>query len=141
MEMKLKELFEEKLGEARKHSEETRRKISEANKGRNHSDETKMKISKANTGKRHSQKTRRKMSILSRGKNNPMSKYTLWDNEKCSYNKVNQRDPSKPYRSFITKYNSKPIPIGNNLDFLTCEIIHDLIDEEVKKNVIKRTDG
>lgn len=129
--MKLKELFEEKI--SRKHSEETRRKMSEAHKGRKHSLETKMKISKANKGRKHSQKTRRKMSILSRGKNNSMSKYTIWDNEKCCYNKTNQRDDSKPYRCFITKYNSKPIPIGNNLDFLTCEIIHDLIDEEVKK--------
>lgn len=131
--MKLKELFEEKLAEAgTKHSEETRRKMRESHIGMQHSLETKMKISKANKGRKHSSETKRKMSILSKGKNNPMSKYTLWDNEKVCYNKLNQRDPSKPYRCFITKYNGKSIPIGLNLDFLSCEVIYDLISDALK---------
>ena len=43
-----------------KHSDETRNKMSEANKGKHHSDETKKKMSEANKGKHHSDETRKK---------------------------------------------------------------------------------
>jgi group I intron endonuclease len=49
-------------------SEETRRKISEANKGRTISEETKNKISIKNTGKTHSLETREKLSKANKGK-------------------------------------------------------------------------
>ena len=55
-------------------SEEHRRKLSIASKGnqtfkgKKHSEETKMKISKANKGKKHSEETKRKMSLLKLGK-------------------------------------------------------------------------
>lgn len=45
-----------------KHSEETRRKISELGKGKIISEETRRKISEAKKGKTHSEETRRKIS-------------------------------------------------------------------------------
>jgi|WetSurSiteA1Bulk_404760.scaffolds.fasta_scaffold11826_2 group I intron endonuclease len=49
------------------HSEETKRKISEINKGRKHSEETKKKMSESHKGKKLSEETIKKLS----GKNNP----------------------------------------------------------------------
>lgn len=37
----------------------------------------------------------------------------------------------RPRRVFILKYNTKLIRIGGFLDFITCELLHDLIDKEV----------
>lgn len=50
------------------HSEETKRKISEANKGRVVSEETKKKIGVANRGRRHSDEARRKISLAGLGR-------------------------------------------------------------------------
>ena len=52
-------------------SEETKKKISEANKGKTFSPETKKKISEANKGRKHSEETRRKNSEAKKGKNHP----------------------------------------------------------------------
>ena len=71
---------EGKLGS--NHTEETKRKISESNKGKNHhrygkdnpsfgktrSEETKKKISEAHKGKKHTEETKKKMSIAKKGK-------------------------------------------------------------------------
>ena len=57
-----------KMSEARKGkkpyemTEETRKKISEAKKGKTHSEKTRKKISEAKKGKTHSEETRKKMS-------------------------------------------------------------------------------
>ena len=67
-----------KLSEAnkgKKLSEETKKKMSEAKKGKNHpmygkkvSDETKRKMSEANKGKKFSEETKRKLSEANKGK-------------------------------------------------------------------------
>ena len=57
-------------GSIGKHSEETRRKLSEAAKGKKHSEETKKKMSESH--KNISDETRKKMSLATSGKNNPM---------------------------------------------------------------------
>lgn len=66
------------------HSEETRKKMSEATKGKNNpnygktlSKETKRKISEARKGKKHSEKTKRKMSEAKKGKKSPTYGKTL----------------------------------------------------------------
>ena len=114
--MLLKELFEEKI--SRKHSEETRRKMSEAHKGQ----------IPWNKGKKMSEEYKKKI----RGNENAR-KYSLWDTAKCHYNKTvmfqGNRDGSTPARCFATKYKWKDLPIGYNLDFTTCEIIYDLVEE------------
>lgn len=119
------------------HSDETKKKMSNTHKGKKLSDETKMKMSDAHKGKKHSEETKNKMSEAKKGKNHFQSKYTLWDNEKCHYNKINmfrnKRDGSSPCRCFRTKYKGKTLPIGMNMDFISCEIIHDLIVDACKK--------
>ena len=52
-------------------SKETRRKISEAGKGRKVSKQTRRKLSEANTGKKHSEETRRKISKAGKGRTPP----------------------------------------------------------------------
>ena len=49
-------------------TEDTKKKISESNKGRKHTEETKRKISKANTGKKRTNEQRRKESDSRKGK-------------------------------------------------------------------------
>ena len=52
------------------HSEETKRKVSDANKGRTQSEETRKKRSEALKGKPLSEETKRKMSEVRKGKSN-----------------------------------------------------------------------
>ena len=52
----------------RKHSVETKRKMSDANKGKHLSEETKRKLSIAHAGRKVSESTRKKMAIASTGK-------------------------------------------------------------------------
>lgn len=57
-----------------KHSEETRKKLSEINEGKTLSEETKQKMSEAKKGKKHkpfSEEYKQKMSEANKGENNP----------------------------------------------------------------------
>lgn len=80
--------------------------------------------------KKHKESIIGKEHINARGIKNPNGKYTLWDSHKVVYNISNMfhnnRKPN-PCKCFFTNYNSKVIPIGGFVDFLTCEIIHNLI--------------
>ena len=51
-----------------KHSEETKKKLSNINKGKKHSKETKKKLSNINKGKKHSEETKKKISKANKGK-------------------------------------------------------------------------
>ena len=55
----------------RRHSEETRRKISEKAKGSKLSEETRTKIAKASEGRKHSEETKRKISKAKKGISRP----------------------------------------------------------------------
>ena len=55
-------------GEGGRHTEETRKKISESHKGLTHSEESKRKISEANKGRTPTEETRKKLSESSKGK-------------------------------------------------------------------------
>ena len=92
--MRVPEIAKKMSGEnspmyGKKHSAETRKKISEARKGENHpmygktgknnprygkkhSAETRKKMGEAHKGKKHSQETRKKMSEAHKGENHPM---------------------------------------------------------------------
>lgn len=52
-------------------SEDTKRKLSEANKGRIVSDDTRRKLSESRKGKKLSKETKEKLSKLNKGENNP----------------------------------------------------------------------
>ena len=118
----------------RHHSEETKRKISEKNSGENsawwgkqHTDETKRKMSESHKGKKHSRE-----SVLKMRKNK--AKYELWNASKVTYVKqaMFNKNPNLKYlrRCFIPRYEGYKLSIGLSHDFLTCEIISDLIKEE-----------
>ena len=58
-----------KISESKKNiSEETRKKLSEANKGKHHSEESKKKMSNVKKGKKFSEEHRRKLSEAKKGK-------------------------------------------------------------------------
>lgn len=54
------------------HSDETRRKISEAKKGHTVTEETRRKMSEAQKGRTFTEETRRKMSEAQKGENHPL---------------------------------------------------------------------
>lgn len=113
---------------SKKHTEETKQKISESNSGENH----------PFYGKKHSDETKKKMSENhwdNSGENHPRAKYTLWNIGKVHYDKYNmfqkKHDGSSPRRCFKTKYKGYRLPIGCNLDFVSCEVINNLIKDAV----------
>jgi group I intron endonuclease len=84
-----------KISEAnRDPSDETRRKMSEAR--RNQSAETRRKISEAKRGKKHSEEARRKISEALRGENNPLygKKHSEEARRKMSESKRGENNPN-----------------------------------------------
>lgn len=63
---------------------------------------------------------------------NPRAKYTLWDINCCTYFK---EDGGVLRKRFSAKYNTYRIPIGRFHDFVSCEIINQLIKEAIKDEV------
>ena len=125
-------------------SQEVRDKISKATMGLHRSPKTEFKKGKMSGknnpmfNKKHTIDARQKMSESTKGmyigKSNPKSKYTLWDNVKCHYNKTDMfkyKTEPRPCKVFVLKYNTKMVRIGGFLDFVTCELLYDLIDREV----------
>lgn len=93
------------------------------------------------TGEKHhcygtslSKEHKSKISEKFKGEKNHQSKYTLWDISKVKYVKGNMcygnRTPN-PCKCFRLEYCHKRIPIGYFIDFLTPQIIYDLIEEEL----------
>jgi len=65
----------------KKHSEATKQKLSEINRGKNLTEETKMKISKSHKGKKLSEEHKRKISLKLSGEGNPMyGRKNKWGN-------------------------------------------------------------
>lgn len=74
----------------KKHSEETKKKISEHKKGKpswtlgkHLSEDTKQKLRKANLGKKHSEETRKKMSESAKCRDNEIYRH-IWTDEFCN---------------------------------------------------------
>lgn len=97
--------------------------------GKHHTEETKQKISETKKGTKLSEETIELQREL-------RSKYTLWDWKKVKYDKSvmfqRNREPN-PCKCFKLMYDKKRIEIGRFEDFITPEIIHDIIKEEVEK--------
>lgn len=63
-------------------------------------------------------------------------KYNIWDVSHCGYSKSTMfRDNggNNPRKCFEYKYKGKIIPIGYFHDFVSCQIIDSIVQEEVKK--------
>lgn len=64
------------------------------------------------------------------------SKYTLWDSSKCYFSKRDlfrsKKHITDILRVFMCKYKGYRVPIGYFHDFLSCEIISDIIEMEDK---------
>lgn len=126
-------------------SEEHKQRIRKANKGKQrnlgfkHSEESKQKMSiakkgnKNRLGKYHSEESKRKMSESHKGQQ-VRAKYTLWDISKAVYDKLTMYNGNKkglrPKRCFRIAYDKYRLPVGGQYDFVTCEIVSDLIKEE-----------
>ena len=63
-------------------------------------------------------------------------KYTLWDTDACGYEKHSMykrnRAPN-PCGCFRAKFNTYRIPIGRFYDFVSCELINQLIKEAINE--------
>lgn len=67
------------------------------------------------------------------GHNHPRSKYTLWNITYSNYNKQKIKDnQQKLYKPFYCKYKGYRLNIGLFHDFVSCEIINQLIEEAIK---------
>jgi group I intron endonuclease len=81
-----------KLGKGRKHSEETRKKMSESKK--NISEETRKKLSDLKKGKKFSEEHRKKLSESQKGKKNSLGKkYSEETRKKMSESKKGKKSP------------------------------------------------
>lgn len=64
------------------------------------------------------------------GKDNPNTKYTIWDNLCCYYGKSKMfnkdREPN-PCKCFVLKYKGYKITSFSFIDFISCEIIYNMI--------------
>lgn len=58
--------------------------------------------------------------------------YYLWDANACRYDRKSQQNKNKPYRCFKVYYNNCYVCIGMFHDFVTCEIINQLIEEAIR---------
>lgn len=118
------------------HSQEVRDKISKANIGKKRSKDVRKKLSIIHSGKKLSNDTRKKISQSLLGHNNHQAKYVLWNISACAYKKglmfQDGRQPN-PCKCFRLKYEGNEIKIGNFIDFLTCEIINNIIKMEDKE--------
>lgn len=91
------------------------------------------KVSIKNLGKKRSRKTREKISKNHwdcSGEKHPQAKYKIWNIQKCGYNKTIMYKNNRllgPCKCFRLKYNGYNVPIGYFIDFISCEIINDLI--------------
>lgn len=114
--------------------EETCKKISESHKGeknpfygKHHSEKTKKQISDNLKGRQFSEDHKKKISLSSFEKHR---KYTLWNAGVVLFDKRRCNGVSIK-KCFVLVVNTKRVKIGSFIDFLTPQIIFDLIKEEI----------
>lgn len=70
------------------------------------------------------------------GRDNPAAKYILWDISSCTYHKDKRIENKQAVnKCFTSRYKGAMIPIGLFHDFVSCEIINQLIKEAIKDEV------
>lgn len=122
-----------------KHSPETCKKIGNVHRGKYVSKESRNKMSKSHTGKKLSEKTRLKLSNVKKGIPKSLN-YRKGMGIRQRKNGLfgftglvlNKRIPSEgnPWNSRIN-YNGHQKSLGYFPDPLTCEIVHDIVFEEI----------
>lgn len=97
-------------GKNKRHSEETKKKISESNKGKKVSEETRKKLSESHKGHKVSEETKKKLSKINKGKKPHINtiKASIKYNEKTYTMK-------SPNGDIITFTNMKKFCVKNNL--------------------------
>jgi hypothetical protein len=99
------------------HSEEHKRKVSEAIKGKTISKETKRKMSEVKKGKNHSEETKKKLSEANKGENNPNYGKSRSEETKRKISEANKGENSPFYgksRSEETKGKMSEVKKGKN---------------------------
>lgn len=66
-------------------------------------------------------------NVSQKGRNNSRSKYKMWNSAYVYYHKVRMCNDNN-ILCFYVKYKGRYVPIGLFCDFLSCEIIGELID-------------
>ena len=100
----------------KKHTEETKKKMSESRKGKTHTEETKKKMSESHKGKTHTPETKRKMPLLAKTRTNGNKKYTFSGSVKSSSEFLpvkSRRADTIPFKRipYITIKGSENIPL------------------------------
>lgn len=95
--------------------------------GKHHSEKSKQMISESKKGQTLSDETKQLLSEI-------RSKYNIWDYSKVKYDKYimfqRNRTPN-PCKCFKLVYDKQRIEIGRFIDFVTVEIINELIKESI----------
>ena len=105
-----------KASTGKRHTDETRRNMSETRKGENNpmygkpcSDDTKRKISEANTGRKHSDEARQNMSEARKGEKHPMYGRKHSDEAKQKMSESHKRPEVRQKHSEATKGENNPM--------------------------------
>lgn len=122
------------------HDENVRKKISQSLKGRKLSKFHKRHLSESHSGKTLSEEHKNKLSKQKVNNKNAV-KYTLWNINKVQYDKYKMTRNKRvfnPCNCFILKYNKYRVPCGYFIDYITPELIYDIIKNEVYNDNISR---
>lgn len=117
----------------KKHTEETKQKIREKNKGKIISEEIRQKIAKANKGKKRTEKFKINLSKQMIGDRNPMYGISLFGKDNGMYGK-HQTDIAKQKISIATKGEKNP----NWQDGKSFEIYPIEFNKGLKQQILKR---
>ena len=121
-------------------SKESKRKISESNKGKKRSEETKIKLSEAKKGKTLTEEHKAKLSEARRGKKNHNFGKTLSEETKRKLSEVHKANKTKPPSrkgSILSEEHKRSISESHKGKTLSEE--HKIKLSEVKKNQSEET--
>lgn len=123
-----------KLNKGRKHTEETRKKVSEAGKGRIHSDETKLKMSQSAKGRKKSAEQIGKMRARKHTEESKLKMSVSQQGRICS-------DETKAKMSETRKGKMKPAGFGDKISAALKGKPKPPMSEELKRQISEKLKG